>query len=65
MVETIDDYDNKLARKDEIIKLKEEELKRKSMLLKLHEKKRRKEDPVSPGGAWKEVIDNLVVNKRV
>lgn len=50
LTKTIDDYDNKLARMDEIIKLIEEDLKRKSALLKLHEKKRKKEDSVSPEG---------------
>lgn len=60
MTETIDDYDKNLAKKDEIIKSREEELEHKEALLKLHKNKRKREDSASPEGVWKVVIDQLV-----
>lgn len=48
LTETIDDYDKKLTKKDEIIKSREEELKHKDALLKLHKNKRKREDSASP-----------------
>ena len=63
MIGTIDDYDKKLARKDEIIRLGEGELKRKDALLKLHKNKRKSEGSAPPEGAWRLVIDELVAKQ--
>lgn len=63
MIGTVDDYDKKLARKDEIIRLREGELKRKDALLKLHKNKRKREGPAQPEGAWRLVIDDLAARQ--
>ena len=63
MTSIVDDYDQKLAGKDEIIRLREGELKRKDTLLKLHKNKKKREGPAQPEGAWRLVIDELAARQ--